>query len=643
MLDAILIGLSNTFSWPGILIPILGTLLAMIVAFLPGIGGASIMAIVLVLTASWTSESVLLLFGAMVGGATFMGSITAILFNIPGGAPNAATLLDGFPLSQHGYPKTAISCAATASAVGSVIGVLVLILLIPILQPVIAQVGPLERLLLGIWGLTTIVAVPNSSKAKAAIMCILGLLLSMIGSDPVTGNSRWTLGSEQLVQGIGTIPALLGFFTIAEIISWQACSFESTRKVAQSPGEDSVKRGILAVFQHRWLSLRSSIIGTLVGIVPGVGGTVACFIAYGHATQSAGDSSRFGDGDIRGLIAPEAAIDAKDGGSLLPAIAFGLPGSEAGVFLVTVLFMHGMVPGTTMLGSQLPLTFTLIFALLFSNLLTSLVGVAATPQLAKLKNIPLQHLTLPVLVFSLLLLIQLNGQLLDITSAILFGALGYFLKRYNWPRVPLVIAFVLGDFLERNLAITTRLVELDRIQLLDRPAALVTAVLVVISGFWMYRTVRGNHSQEATKADFVIAAFSAFGGGVGLAVALLAGYSGFTIAAAFVALTAGTVLSLNYFRRLQSKLFPLRWPVIAQEGNRTLALLLCLPFLIWLVGLISGLALFVFSWLMTVKPRNRRGVIIALLWALFTGVLCYLIFEYLWNLGLPSPLIPFLP
>ena len=161
--DALLTGVTNTFSWPGILIPIMGTFLAMAISFLPGIGSASLMALMLVLTVSWSPESVLLLFGALVGGATFMGSVTAILFNIPGSAPSAAALLDGYPLGQKGYPRMAISCAATASAVGSLVGVIVLIALLPVLRPLIAELGPLERVLLGIWGLATIISLPFRS------------------------------------------------------------------------------------------------------------------------------------------------------------------------------------------------------------------------------------------------------------------------------------------------------------------------------------------------------------------------------------------------------------------------------------------------------------------------------------------------
>lgn len=504
--DALATGLGHLLSWPGILIPILGTLLSMVVSFLPGIGAASLMAVMLVLTLSWDPVSVLLLFGALTGGATFMGSITAILFNIPGGAPSAAVLLDGYPLGRQGRARTAIACAATASALGSVFGVVVLVALLPVVRPFLLEFGPVERLLLGVWGLTTIVAVPNTPPLKSAAMAVMGLLAAMVGSDPATGEARWTFGIAVLEEGFGTIPVLLGLFTLAELIGW-ARGYRVDAGEALAAGErDSVRAGILAAFRHPGLVLRSSVIGTLVGIVPGVGGTVAGFVAYGQAVQSArGDRSRFGKGDIRGVIAPEAAVDAKDGGSLLPAVAFGLPGSEAGVMLVSVFAVHGMVPGVPMLNEQLPMTMTLILALLFSNLLTSVVGVLLTPWLAGLTALRVDRLALPVLFVSILAIVQVNGTLIDLSVAAVFGILGYLLKRHGWPRVPFVIAFVLGEFLVGNLHLTQRLVELGRVEPLQRPVTLVILGLTVTSMLWMYRrTQPGGPKRAATRSDAVI-------------------------------------------------------------------------------------------------------------------------------------------
>jgi len=454
-----------------------------------------------------------------------------------------------------------------------------------------------------------------------------------------------------MLQGLGIIPALLGFFTVAEIISWSNKKLSHPKVSLGDPREDSIRAGFSAVFRHRWLTLRSSIIGTLVGIVPGVGGTVAGFVAYGHAVQSSSNPEDFGKGDIRGLIAPEAAIDAKDGGSLLPAIALGLPGSEAGVFLVTVLLLHGLVPGTPMFTTQLPLTFTLIIALLFSNLLTSIVGVLLTPQLAKLSNLPFERIALPALVLSLVIIVQLNGQLFDLMTVIAFGIAGYFFKVYDWPRVPFVIAFVLGSFIERNLAITTRLIELDRIQPLQRPASIVIFLLILVSIFWMYRkTKHDQDSQVYSLVDIGMAVaftamcilFSAY--------AVIAGYSTITVIISMSALLIGIVITLLYSKSyvaapqttltadasgLLDKALLKR--IITSRQHTALILLIAFPFIVLLIGFFVSIALLVFCWLAMKVASVPKDKFYALLWGIACASISYYLLVEVWSVVLPTP------
>jgi len=487
-LVALATGSSAVFSWPGVMIPVAGTLLAMTTSFLPGIGTSSLAALLMIATITWEPQNVLLLFGALTGGATFMGSVTAIMFNIPGSAQSTASMIDGHPLARNGLPKTALACSAAASAFGSLVGVLILILLLPFIRSVLLEFGPLERVLLAVWGLATLVALPNSPPLKATVMALLGFLFAMIGTDPQSGSERWTFGTLSLIDGLNQIAVLVGLFTFTELIGW-------TRKVALGPStlatsknNDSVWRGISAVIKNASLSIRCSVLGTLIGIVPGVGGTVASFVAYGHAANSAkSDRDNFGKGDIRGVIAPESANDAKDGGALFPAIAFGLPGSESGVILVAVFALHGLVPGPEMLSQQLPLTFTLIAALLFSNILTSVIGLAAAPQLSRLSNIRVERLALPVMLISLIAIAQLNGQMKDVYTVIVFGLAGYFLKTFDWPRIPFVVAFVLADFLESNLSISLQLIEHDRLIPTQRPISIALFGMLLIASVWATR------------------------------------------------------------------------------------------------------------------------------------------------------------
>ena len=500
-MDTMLIALGHVFSWPGILIPIAGTLLAMVASFLPGIGNASVAVVALVLSANWDPVSVLLLFGALTGGATFMGSITAILFNIPGSVASTPALLDGYPLARLGFPKTAIACAATASAVGSVFGVSVLLVLLPIITPYVLAFGPLEIFLISVLGLLTVISLPTKSKMTSALMVMLGLLAAMVGSDPNSGHSRWTMGSLEMSLGLSIVPVMLGVYTLGEILHWTNRSNLSTSAEVSRAAEDSTIRGTRAVFSNLGLTFRSSWIGTLVGMVPGIGGTVAGFIAYGHAVQTSGtDNKQFGKGDVRGLIAPEAAVDAKDGGSLLPTLALGLPGSEACVILLAVFTMHGLVPGIPMLTTHLALSYTLILALLFSNILTSLVGVVMAPTLSKLTSFRIDKIVLPCLLVCLFSAVQSDGRITDLYTMIFFGLLGYYWRRHDWPTTPFVIAFVLGKLLENNLVMSMQLIALNRIVPSERSLALILAFIII--SFLVWKWVRRRTSEKlASDAD----------------------------------------------------------------------------------------------------------------------------------------------
>ncbi len=475
-------GLRLVFSWPNILYPLAGTLLAMTVAFLPGVSGVTLMALAIPFTLTWEPLPVVLTFGGLVGGATFMGSITAILFNVPGTGPSAATLLDGYPLAEQGHARTAIGCAAFSSALGSTFGILVLIALVPLMTRTILAFGPPELLLLLVWGLSTIVVITRGEVVRASIATGLGLLLAQVGHDPLTGELRFTFGSLFLWDGIGLVPMMLGLFSVAEMVDLSVSGRATISKVRGAGAlTGSVLDGARAVFANFGLFVRSALIGTIVGIVPGVGGTVASFLAYGHAVQTAKDPERFGRGDIRGVLAPEAAHDAKDGGALVPVLAFGIPGSDATAVLMAALLLHGLAPGRELMTDRLPLVFVLIWSLFLSNWVTSLVGVMLVGPLARLTTLRVR--VVAPLVFTLAAVGAFADQqrIGDVVLAFGFGAAGYYMKKHGWPRIPLVVALLLGAGLERNLHITSRLYELGRIDLAARPIVFGLVALIALN------------------------------------------------------------------------------------------------------------------------------------------------------------------
>jgi putative tricarboxylic transport membrane protein len=492
LLSAAWQGLLLVLAWPNILYPIAGTLVAMVVALLPGLSGAALMALAIPLTFGWDPLHVMLLFGALLGGATFMGSVTAILLNIPGTAPNAATLIDGYPMAMQGRAKTALAASATASALGSTFGVLVLIAMIPLVAGIVPRIGPAEYLLLAVWGLLAIGTIIRGSVAKGLAAAGLGLMVSFIGFDPRTADLRFTFGTLYLQDGLNVVPVFLGLFALAEAIDLSASgrlTISGRTHVEELGG--STLDGVMAVFRNGGLFLRSSVIGTVVGMIPGLGGTVAAFVAYGEAART-DRAGTIGSGDIRGVIAPEAANDAKDGGSLLPTLALGIPASTGTAVLLGVMAIHGIRPGQEMMDAGLPLTFALIWALFLSNWLTSAVGLAVVRPLSRLTIMRTTRLVPPILVLATMGALAFRGRLADVWVAVVFGVAGYYMKKYHWSRVAFVMALVLGPLFELNLQLTLNLQRLDRIDFWARPSVLLLVALIALTTIptWARRRMR---------------------------------------------------------------------------------------------------------------------------------------------------------
>lgn len=491
ILDAASQGLGLVFAWPNILYPVAGTIAAMIVALLPGLSGATLMALAISLTLHWEPLPVILLFGALVGGATFMGSVTAILVNIPGTGPNAATLIDGYPMARAGQARTAIAASAAASALGSTFGIVVLIALLPFVRSLIPRIGPPEFMMLALWGLVTIGTVIRGSATKGLAMAGLGLLASMIGLDPRTAEPRFTMGTLYLQDGLGILPVFLGLFALAEAIDLGASGRITVSGTSHPEAlTGSASEGIRGVLRHPGLLLRSALIGTGVGLIPGLGGTAAAFLAYGDAARRGARDGRFGEGDVRGVIAPEAANDAKDGASLLTTLALGIPGSAATAVLLGALTLHGLRPGTELMTTGLPLVFALIWALFLSNWLTSLLGLAVVGPLARLTVVRVDRLIPAVLVLATVGAFAAQGRIADVWVAWAFGVGGYFMKRHGWPRIAFVMALVLGPLFEANLRMTIALQHLDRISFWTRPAVLLFLVMTAVTLAASLRKVR---------------------------------------------------------------------------------------------------------------------------------------------------------
>ncbi len=381
------------------------------------------------------------------------GSIPSILFGIPGTGPDAATIVDGYPMAQKGQAGRALGAALGASGIGGVIGAIVLALLLPILRPVVLSFGPAEFFLLAILGITFIAALSGDSLLKGLIVGCFGLILATIGMDPMTGVARFTFGQLFLWDGIDVITAVLALFAIPEMIALgvRGGSVSAVSRDVANYGLREVIEGMVDVGRHWWLTLRTSIIGALVGVVPGLGGDAASWLCYGHAVQSSKTPERFGKGAVEGVIAPEAANNSKEGGALLPTLFFGIPGSSGMVLLLGALITLGIQPGPQLLLYHLDLVWTLVWALVLANVIAVVMFLAIARWVGLLTFVRGGLMVPLIFVFAFTGSYLSSGNWKSLIVLLLLGFLGYGLKRFDWPRPPFVIGLVLGGIAEVSL------------------------------------------------------------------------------------------------------------------------------------------------------------------------------------------------
>jgi len=448
MLDVIQ-GLESFLAWPTPLYMALGVLLGLLFGFLPGLGGVQALALATPLTFGMMPNQAMAMLIGIMGAVPFGGSISAILINTPGTPQNAATTFDGYPLARQGKAGLALGASASASVLGAIVGALVLVVLMPLGRQLVLAFSYPEYFMLAVMGLSVIAAVTQGSMWKGVAAGLIGLLICMIGYDPITGSVRFTFGLDYLYDGIKLVPALIGLFAISEALELmlKGKSFGGDVKVKTTGG---LFEGIMSVFRNFWLFLRCSVMGFIIGVIPGVGGSVSNFVAYGHAVQTTSKNPHFGQGDIRGVIAPQSSDTAKDGGALLPTIMFGIPGSVETAVLLGALILHGLQPGPKLMLEEPVIVYVMIYSLVASNIMAGVLGLFGARYLARLTDLPASLLA-PV-IFSLAIMgaYATEGVLGDVFVALVFGVIGYCMREFGFNRVPMVIALVLGELLQHT-------------------------------------------------------------------------------------------------------------------------------------------------------------------------------------------------
>jgi TctA family transporter len=461
MLEAAISAIENMFSCPciGAIIPIrflflfFGVIMGLALGAIPGLGGLVGLAVILPFTHTMDPLAAMAIMIGLIAVTTTSDTIPSVLFAVPGTTGSQATILDGHPMARKGEAGRAFGAAYMSSMLGGVFGALVLAVSIPILRPLVLILGSPEFFMMGILGISMVAVLSGRNPVRGLIAGTLGLMVGMIGVDPQTGGMRWVFGFLYLWDGIPLVPVTLGLFAIPEIVD---LVIKGT-SIADVPREKmkGALVGIRDTFQNWFLVLRCSLIGVWVGFIPGLGTSVVDWFAYGHAVQTEkGARESFGHGDVRGVIAPESANNAKEGGALIPTIAFGIPGSASMALFIAALMIHGISPGPDMIAKQLDLTYTMIWSLALANIMGTGICLGLTPLLAAVARARIHIIAPLVIIVVFLAAFQASGSTGDLIALLSFSVFGWLMKRFGWPRPPLVLGLVLSKIIENYLFIS---------------------------------------------------------------------------------------------------------------------------------------------------------------------------------------------
>lgn len=518
---------------------VLGVLLGLMVGVIPGIGGIFGLTILIPVTYGLDPISAFALLLGMASVTTTSDTIPAVLIGVPGTVGAAATVVDGHEMAKNGQAAQALGAAYTASMIGGVFGAVMLALSIPVMRPLVLMLNYGDLFAITVFGLTLVALLSGSNWIKGLLAAHLGALVAYIGIDPYEGVERWTFGQVYLWDGVPVAVVFLGLFALPELAGVLARGQIQTTMLAPEPG--GLLRGIREALRHWRLVLRSGSIGAFLGAIPGVGVVVIEWVAYGDAARARTDAvagePAYGKGNIRGVIAPESANNAKEGGSLLPTLAFGIPGSASMAILLGAFAVHGVVPGPKMLEDNATLLVTMILTVALANVLGAVICLGLTPWLARLARVPATSLVPLALVFVGIGAFYAAKDWRDLLLLGIFGLLGLVMRRLGWSRPAFALGFVLAPNLERFFFLSW---QISGWNWLTQPVVLIflaIAATTVLRRLGGWRKGRGERTKDtASKLDLGFTAAV-------LIVVLVAGVSLFALpqaAAIFPAIVAGS-------------------------------------------------------------------------------------------------------
>lgn len=508
MLESMVLAIGQIANAGAIGMLVIGVLIGSVFGALPGLGSVVALALVLPFTYGMDPLLAMLLYAGIISSAAFGGSVPAILLNTPGTPTNAATCLDGHAMARRGEGARAISISAASCLAGALGGVAAVLAILPFVKPIVLSFGPPEFFWLVMLGMVMVAFAARGNMIKGLIGGGIGVMLAMIGYDQMTGTFRFTFGSDYLWDGLSLVTFVTGLFAVSELIAYATqggTTVSAAGSLKRNDWREQVSQGVRDVIARPFQVIRATSIGAFIGVIPGLGGAVASFMSYAIGSHQSRDPD-YGRGSPEGIIASEAANDAKDGGALLPTVAFGIPGSPDMAILLGAFLLHGLQPGPSMLDTHLDLVLVLLFGIVLAQILTSIFGLAASSYLARLSLVRSRWIAPFVLGLVVAGTFMLNGNILDSGIAVAVGILGYVLRAAGFPLVTIAIGFILGPLVERSLT-QSMLISSGSLRIfVDNPIALglmlatFAMVLVPLAAALRRRWQEGRADSRRTQA-----------------------------------------------------------------------------------------------------------------------------------------------
>jgi TctA family transporter len=478
-----------------------GVCMGLALGILPGIGGVAGLALLLPFTYNLDAPTAFALLLGMGSTTTTADPISAILFGAPGHAASAATTLDGYPMTRRGEAGRALGASYMSALIGGLFGAALMGISLPLLRPIILFMGSPELLAIAVFGISMVSSLSGNAPLRGLGAACFGMMLAMIGTDPQSGTLRWTMDSLYLWEGLPIVPVTLGIFALPELCDLAIGRMAVVQEGKMIDTKSGMLLGIKDCLTHWFLILRCSWIGAAMGAIPGIGVAVIDWIAYGHALRTEkGAAQTFGHGDVRGVIAAESSTNAREGGHLVPTVAFGVPSSAGMAILLGAFLIQGLVPGPDMLTKHLDTTYSMVWSIALANILGSGLCFAFSGQLAKLAT--LRYTLIMPCVLSLIYIgaFEHSRNWGDLYSLLFFGVLGWAMKHFRWPRPPLVLGFILGSILERYMFIS---IERYGIEWMLRPVVLIMFAMSALTLLRpLLQDIREHHGVKAMLSSF---------------------------------------------------------------------------------------------------------------------------------------------